>query len=447
MSVLKNRLQTIRSERNSIIERVAKEDIRPSASENEIVQRIARDVAERFRDEIAASGINAELKQRIIEVISDESAQVDVDYEQQKRIERIAIAYVVGLGPIEAYQEDPTVSEIIVQRFDNICIEVGGVIHSVDAAFTDEAHLQTVINRIVQPVGRQINISSPMVNARLPDGSRVNATIPPISPDGATLTIRKFPEKALTGEDYLKLNSISASMLQFLEHCVKGRISIMVSGGTGAGKTTALNVLSSFVPKEELIITIEDTCELRLQQPNVRRMEARATSGEGMMAVDTQALVKNSLRMRPDRIIVGEIRDGTIVDMMSAMSTGHEGSLSTVHANNPTNLVNSRIPILYSMNNSVQFSPESQNMQIAEALMLIVHIARMRDGSRKFTHITHVVGLGEDGKIQLSDIFAYNESKKQFEATGYVPDSIITHAKAHGVNIDPSLFKKEPQND
>jgi len=312
----------------------------------------------------------------------------------------------------------------------------------VDAAFLSEAQLRTVIGRIVQPVGRQINLYTPMVDARLPGGSRVNATIPPVTPDGATLTIRKFPETSMTGEDYLRLGSLNQPMLDFLAKCVEGKISLIVSGGTSTGKTTLLNMLSSFIPQDELIITIEDSCELNLSQPNVRRMEARAINIEGMIPVTIQSLVRNALRMRPDRLIVGEIRDGTVVDLMSAMSTGHDGSMSTVHANSPRNLINARLPILYSMHSASSFTEESQRLQIAEALHLIVHIERLRTGERKITHITHVCGTTKDGKVRLRDIFFYNASTDQFESADYVPDSILRLLAANGIEMDRSIFIK-----
>lgn len=443
MSLLNDRLRKAESQKQVIQQQVAQETIRPSLVEADIVKNIAKTISAKFRDEIAVHGMTEDVKERIRSAIADEAKSVTGDYEQQQRIARVASANVIGLGPLENYMGDPEVTEIIVQRYDNICVEKAGVMHRVDAAFTDEAHLQTVINRIVQPVGRQINLSSPIVDARLSDGSRVNATIPPVTPDGATLSIRKFSDKAITGEDYLKLGSISRPMLEFLQKAVEGKTSMIVSGGTSTGKTTLLNMLSSFIPENELIVTIEDSCELQLHQPNIRRMEARPVTAEGMMKIDTQMLVKNSLRMRPDRIIVGEIRDGTIVDMMSAMSTGHEGSMSTVHANNPGNLMNSRIPILYGMNDNVKFSVDTQSMQVAEALQLVVHITRLRTGERKITHITHVNGLTEKGRVKLNDIFRYNEQTKEFEATGYVPEEIVDRLKSRGITVDLSLFEKE----
>lgn len=290
------------------------------------------------------------------------------------------------------------------QRYDNIVIERNGKIEPVAATFNDEEHLMTIIRRIVQRVGRQISVSTPIVDARLKDGSRVNATMKDVSPDGATLTIRKFNHTILNGKDYLRKNSMSKVMLYFLDRCVRGKVNILVSGGTGTGKTTLLNMLSAFIPNDELIITIEDTLELKLQQSNVRRMEVRLAKTKEMMQIDQKALVKAALRQRPDRIILGEARDGSIVDLISAMSTGHEGSMSTIHANSPRNAVDVRIPILYSMNEDTNFSEQSVAMQVAEALQLIVQISRFPDGSRKITHISHVDGLTANDKVNIKDI-------------------------------------------
>lgn len=443
MSILGKRLQAVDSNEREIVQRVATEAIQVSTDETEIVRQLTRTISTQFRDEIAKYGLSNDVKLKIRAAIEAAAKSEVPDYEQQQRIAKITCDNIIGLGPLENYMNDPEITEIIVQRYDNICVEKAGIMHRVNATFTGEEQLQTIINRIVQPIGRQINLSSPIVDARLSNGSRVNATIPPVTPDGATLSIRKFSDKAITGEDYIRLGSINKPMLDFLAKCVEGKVSMIVSGGTSTGKTTLLNMLSSYIPPNELIITIEDSCELQLHQPNIRRMEARQTTAEGMMPITTQVLVKNALRMRPDRIIVGEIRDGTIVDMMSAMSTGHEGSMSTVHANNPGNLMNSRMPILYGMNDNVKFSTDTQNMQITEALQMVVHISRLRNGKRKITHITEVCGLTEKGRVKLNDIFRYNEQADCFEATGYVPEAILERLKGRGIVIDPSLFEKE----
>lgn len=444
MSLLKKKIQSDADRKQRIRERVDNAPFRPNENEAEQVKLISEKIANEFRDEISTGGFTENVKERIRHSITRLTEGLDLDYETQRRIELLAISNITGLGPIEPYIEDDTVTEIIVQRYDNICVERAGLIETVDTAFLSEAHLRNVIGRIVQPVGRQINLYTPMVDARLSDGSRVNATIPPVTPDGSTLTIRKFPEKSLTGEDYIRLRSLNRAMLVFLKAGVEGKLNIIVSGGTTSGKTTLLNMLSMFIPAGDLVITIEDSCELRLMQPNVRRMEARMVNAEGMMPITIQSLVRNALRMRPDRLIVGEIRDGTVVDMMSAMSTGHPGSLSTVHANSPQNLVNARLPILYSMNNTATFSEDAQRIQIVEAIQLIVHVDRCKKtGKRKITSITHVVGLDGERRIVLKDIFRFNEKRDEFEFTGYVPVSLIEQIRSAGVDFDESIFQRK----
>lgn len=321
-------------------------------------------------------------------------------------------------------------------------IERNGKIESVKAVFFSEDHLVNTIERIVQSADRQINITYPIADAKLADGSRVNATIPPVTPDGATLTIRKFNMNWLKGKDYIRMHALNKEMLYFLERCVKGRQSIFISGGTGSGKTTLLNMLSEFIPNDELIITIEDVCELQLRQKNVRRMEVRVSNNKEMMKIDQQALVKAALRQRPDRIILGETRDGSIVDLVSAMSTGHDGSISTAHANSPRNLCDVRIPIMYSMNKDSDFSERSIAMQIAEAIKIIVQISRMPDGSRKITYITHVDGVTPDGKVNLKDIFRYDPSTREFMKTGYYPEKIIESIKSKGLDFEEGIFRR-----
>lgn len=445
MPLLKKKLQTDADEKQRIRSRVDNTPFRPSEEEADQVRQISEKIADEFRDEISTGGFTGEVKEKIKVSVLKQTEGLELDYETQRRVELLAISNITGLGPIEPYIADPTVTEIVVQRYDNICIERNGLIERVDTAFLSEAHLRNVIGRIVQPVGRQINLYTPMVDARLADGSRVNATIPPVTPDGATLTIRKFPQKSLTGEDYIRLESLNRDMLAFLKACVEGKINIIVSGGTSTGKTTLLNMLSMFIPEKDLVITIEDSCELRLMQPNVRRMEARMINTEGMMPVTIQALVRNALRMRPDRLIVGEIRDGTVVEMMSAMSTGHPGSLSTVHANSPQNLVNARLPILYSMNASASFSEEAQRLQIAEALQVIVHVDRLKTGQRKITAITHVAGVGEKTGVGLRDIFQYDSKRDRFTPTGYIPQTLLKKLQAGGIDIKEDIFVKKEE--
>ena len=438
MPLLRNKFLSDQIEKEQIDKKLDHTIIKPTPEEEKIIQEIMIAISDRYKSQIAESGITPKLSRDIRDTVHSYCQDKRLEYEMQKRIEWVVVSNITGLGPIQPYMDDDDVTEIVVQRYNNICVERNGLIESVDAEFISESQLRTVINRIVQPIGRQIDLHMPMVDARLSDGSRVNSTIPPVTPDGATLTIRKFSDKALTGEDYLRLGSLNEVMLEFLKECVESKDSIIVSGGTNTGKTTLLNMLSAYIPKRELIITIEDSCELNLHQPNVRRMETRVKQNDNMMPITIQSLVKNSLRMRPDRIIVGEIRDGAIVDMMSAMSTGHEGSLSTVHANSPQNLINSRIPILYGMNSDVTFSEEAQKIQIVEAIQLIVQIEHMADGKRRITYITHVSGL-KDGKIELKDIFRYDEKKNEYYATGYIPESILERIRKCGFSDTEKL--------
>lgn len=441
-AVLQKRLEQIETEKKDVANKVDKEVTKISEEERVYVNEVTKTIADQFKRQVSSSSsISQALASEIEVAVARECAKLPLLYEQQKRIEKTVISGIIGLGPLEPYMNDPKVTEIIVQRWDHINVESEGKMHKVSASFTDEQHLQTVIQRIVQPIGRQINISMPIVDARLQDGSRVCAVIPPAAPDGATLDIRRFFDKALTGEDYLNYGSMTAEMLEFLQKAVQGRASIIVSGGTGTGKTTLLNMLSASIPEDEMIITIEDSCELKLESPNVRRLETRANpnaANGGMMNVDIRALVKTSLRMRPDRIIVGEIRDGTITDMVSAMSTGHEGSMCTVHANSALNLVRVRLPMLYSMSDTA-FSEESQNIQIAEAIDLIVQIKRYGK-LRAIQSITAIEGI-EYGKVKVQHIFLYNDRENTFYATGYIPHRIIDKMMERGIYIDEEMFK------
>lgn len=446
MSLLRDRINRDVQEKERAEEKVQNVTIRPTESERIIVDEMIRKVSDQFKEEISKQGITDEIQEKIRLYVRNAVMKLSYDdYTVKVRIEKVVLASIIGLGPIDLFMHDPTVTEIIVQRYNSICIERNGLVERTDAEFVSEEHLMTVINRIIQPVGRQINLHTPLVDARLKDGSRVNATIPPISPDGATLTIRRFSEKAYSGEDYLRFGSIDEKMLYFLMRAVEGKASIIVSGGTGSGKTTLLNMLLLAIPEHELVVTIEDSCELKHNRENIRRLEARLVTGElGVLSVPVRALVRNALRMRPDRIIVGEIRDETIVDMVSAMSTGHEGSLSTVHANSPQNLIRARMPILYSMYGDSAFTPEAQAVQLSEALDLIVHVSRMNDGTRKVTHITHVAGL-EHGQLKLQDIFVYKNGS--FHATGYIPKRLLEKLKNHKVSVDETIFQRRAEEE
>lgn len=315
---------------------------------------------------------------------------------------------ILGYGPIEPLLSDPTVTEVMVNGPDAIYIERDGLIEQVDATFTDDEQLLRTIEKIVSRVGRRVDESQPMVDARLPDGSRVNAIIPPLAVDGAALTIRKFAADPYRVEDLVAFGTMTSDVADFLSLCVEGKLNIIVSGGTGAGKTTLLNVLSTFIPENERIVTIEDAAELQLDQGHVIRLEARPANIEGRGHVSIRDLVRNALRMRPDRIVVGEVRDEAALDMLQAMNTGHEGSISTVHANSPRDSM-SRLEtmVLYS---GVELPVRAIREQSSSAIDLVVQIARLRDGSRRITHITEVVAM-EGDIITMQDLYRFDQDE------------------------------------
>ena len=444
-TAIQKQLRKNEEEQRNIEAGIIASNITPSEIERKFIRDIMQKISSRFSDELVREDAD-QISDEITALVQTECAKLNLSYEEQKRVERVILLTVLGNGPIEPYMQDPEVTEIVVQRYDKIVIERNGKIEAVDTTFADEEHLVTIIKRIVQRVNRTINMSKPIVDARLKDGSRINATVYPVSVDGATLTIRKFNKNFLSPEEYVRCGSISQQMLYFLAFCVYGRQNIFVSGGTGTGKTTLLNMLSSFIPRDELIITIEESCELQLQQPNVRRMETRPATTSEMMDVDQAELVRSALRQRPDRIILGETRDGSIVDIVSAMSTGHEGSMTTVHANSPENLCDVRIPILYSMNKESAFSEESIILQMAEAINVIVQIERFPDGSRKITRIVYVDGIKntEFGKrINLVDLFRYDKESHYFYWTGLIPNKIVESARFYGYEMDVSRLYNE----
>jgi len=352
----------------------------------------------------------------------DEEGSVVTRVERQRMLEQI-LDEILGFGPIQPLLNDETVTEVMVNGPFRVYVERKGKLVLSEYTFQSDEHVMRVIERIIAPIGRRVDESKPYEDARLPDGSRVNIIIPPLALNGPVVTIRKFPKYRIQVEDYVKFGTATAEMMEFLRGCVEARLNIFVSGGTGSGKTTLLNILSGFIPEDERIVTIEDAAELRLVQDHVVRLESRAANIEGKGAVTIMDLVKNSLRMRPERIIVGEIRGGEALSMLQAMNTGHDGSLSTGHANAPRDML-SRIETMCLMA-GVDLPQRAIREQISSALDLIVQISRLKDGSRKITHITEVQGM-EGEAIVLQDVFV-------FEQTAYVDGKVQGRLRPTGI--------------
>jgi pilus assembly protein CpaF len=403
-----------------------------SLAERLAQRKVLADAAERNRGSGRTTGPLAEIRRRVHQELQDilgpqlynersldvletrvkETLQVVLAREEtpltsadRSRIAAEICDEILGHGPIEPLLRDPDINEIMVNGPDQIYVERFGHIVPVDAAFVDEEHLRRIIDKIVARVGRRVDESSPMVDARLPDGSRVNAVVPPIALDGSALTIRKFAADPYTISDLIGFGTLTQPVAMLLELCVRGRLDILISGGTGTGKTTTLNVLSQFLPAEERIVTIEDAAELQLHQDHVLRLESRPPNIEGRGQVTVRDLVRNALRMRPDRIVVGEVRDGAALDMLQAMNTGHDGSLATVHSNSPRDSL-SRLETMVLMA-GMELPVRAIREQISSAIDLIVHQSRLKDGTRRITHITEVVGM-EGDVVSLQDIFLFD---------------------------------------
>jgi pilus assembly protein CpaF len=362
--------------------------------------------------------------------------------EKQRMLDAIS-AEIIGFGPIQPLLLDPTVSEVMVNGPKKIYVEQKGRLTKTEVQFHDNDHVRQIIDRIISPLGRRCDESSPMVDARLPDGSRVNAIIPPLSLTGPTITIRKFSKTPLVIDDLIRFGSMTPTIAKFLQACVGGRMNVVVSGGTGSGKTTLLNVLSSFIPDDERIITVEDAAELQLRQDHVITLESRKANIEGKGAVTIRDLVANCLRMRPDRIVVGECRSGETLDMLQAMNTGHDGSLTTLHANNPRDAI-ARIETMCLMS-GVELPQRAIREQIASAVNLIVQQSRLRDGSRKITYITEVIGMEGDA-VAMQDIFVFEQTGFEngkvlggLVATGVIP-KFLERLRDEGMDVPDELF-------
>jgi pilus assembly protein CpaF len=378
------------------------------------------------------------------EIIKEQ--KVPLSLVEQEKIQAELLDEVFGLGPLEPLLADPKISDILVNDKNHVFIERGGILERVETSFRDDRHLLQIIDRIVSRVGRRVDESSPMVDARLPDGSRVNAIIPPLALDGPALSIRRFGTGPLAANQLVTLKSISAEMMEMLAAAVRARISILVSGGTGAGKTTFLNILSQYVPKTERLVTIEDAAELQLAQSNIVRLETRPPNVEGQGAIRQRQLLINSLRMRPDRIIIGEVRGEEAFDMLQAMNTGHEGSMTTIHANTPRDAL-SRLESMVAMTN-FNLPEKTVRQQISSAISIVVQVSRMSDGSRKVVSISEITGM-EENVISMQEIFSF--VRKGIGPDGRVigvfqPSRIrpkfLEQLRMSGIFLAPGLFEQ-----
>jgi pilus assembly protein CpaF len=377
------------------------------------------------------------------------SEVVPLSFAERERLSREILDEIFGLGPLEPLLKDHTISDILVNRFDKVYIERGGKLELTGLSFKDNGHLMQIIERIVSRVGRRVDESSPMVDARLADGSRVNAIIPPLALDGACLSIRRFGRDPVTARNMIENHTLTEAMLELLSTMVKGRLNLLISGGTGAGKTTLLNVLSGYIPNVERIVTIEDAAELQLKQEHVVRLETRAPNIEGKGAVRQRQLVINSLRMRPDRIVVGEVRGEEAFDMLQAMNTGHEGSLTTVHANSVRDAL-ARVENMVSMAN-LNIPERAVRHQIASAIHAVVQVARLSDGTRKVISVSEVTGMDNESII-MQDIFVFDRRgidengkvRGAFRATGVRPQFAERLANA-GTRLRPALFESKTE--
>ena len=396
-------------------------------------------------DELESDVVRNEIGELVRELLLEEDTPLNL--EERERLVHEVQDEVLGLGPLEPLLADNTISDILVNTYKQIYVERHGVIVHTAVRFQNDEHLLRIIDKIASSVGRRIDESSPMVDARLADGSRVNAVIPPLAVDGPILSIRKFSVDPYTSKDLLNFKSVTPGMIDFLKSAVKARINILVTGGTGSGKTTLLNVISGFIPENERIITIEDSAELQLQQPHVVRLETRPSNIEGKGEVVQRDLVKNSLRMRPDRIVVGEVRGGEALDMLQAMNTGHDGSISTIHANSPRDAL-TRLEHMVGMS-GVPIPPLVVRQQIAAAINLVVSTERMADGRRIVTSIQEITGM-EESVVNMQEIFYFKRDTVDeeghivgaFQATGIRP-LMLKRFTERGVALDETIFDPE----
>jgi pilus assembly protein CpaF len=392
---------------------------------------------------MAGERVRTEIRTALSRLIDEEKTPLSL-VEKDRVIEEV-LNEVFGLGPLEPLLQDPTVNDILVTTPRLVYVERAGKLYRTPVEFKDNSHLLRIIERIVSRVGRRIDESSPMVDARLPDGSRVNAVIQPIAVDGPLLSIRRFGKDPLQAEDLVQNLTMTEGMLQLMQACVRARLNVIITGGTGAGKTTLLNVLSGCIPEDERIVTIEDAAELQLRQIHIARMESRPPNIEGTGAIKIRQLVINALRMRPDRIIVGEVRGEEALDMLQAMNTGHDGSLTTIHANSPRDAI-SRLEVMVGMANA-NMGVRSIRQQVSSAIDLFIQIARLSDGSRRITHLTECVGM-EGDQVTTQEIFLFEKTglgengrvKGRFRATGIRP-RFYERLVSSGISLPASMFQ------
>ncbi len=413
-------------------------------SKNAILAYLVQNIDQKLLEK----GDEALLRRRVEELVEEKLRSEKLPFSRQMRNRLVSdmADEILGFGPIEPLLRDPTVTEVMVNRPDQVYCERFGKLELTDIQFRDYEHIRHVIDKIVTPLGRRVDESSPMVDARLPDGSRVNAVVSPLSLNGPVLTIRKFSVDPYTVEDLIGFGTITQGMAAFLAACVKVKLNILVSGGSGAGKTTLLNVLSSFIPEGERVVTVEDAAELKLHQPHVVRLESRPPNIEGKGEVKIRDLVRNCLRMRPDRIVVGEVRGGEALDMLQAMNTGHEGSISTVHSNSPRDAL-ARLETMVMMS-GMDLPSRAIREQVAAAVHMIVQITRLSDGSRKVASVSEIQGM-EGNVIVLQDLFTFQQKGVgeggkvlgTMQATGMMP-KFIDRFTAAGIRLPNEIFKR-----
>lgn len=443
---LRDRLEGVKKDTAQISLRDASLGFAENKAYQEMKSRIHRKLLDRvdlgMMESMPPDQLRLELSKLVELLLAEEKLAIN-ETERKDLIQDIQHE-MLGLGPLEILMADPTISDILVNTYRQVYIERQGKLELTEVRFENEAHLLKIIDKIVSGIGRRVDESSPMVDARLPDGSRVNAIIPPLAVDGAILSIRRFAKIPFRMEDFIARKSITPEMAEILQGLVRARLNLLISGGTGTGKTTLLNILSSYIPVRERVITIEDAAELQLQQPHVVRLEIRPPNIEGKGEVTQRMLVKNSLRMRPDRILVGEVRGAEALDMLQAMNTGHEGSMTTLHANTPRDALTR----LENMTGMAGFNlpPKTMRQQISSAINVVIHTSRMSDGKRKVTSIEEITGM-EGDIITMQEIFLFEQTgvatdgsvQGHFRATGIRP-KFVERLKVHGIPVAEKLF-------